>query len=661
MKRHHLLCLNRIIVILTVTLFAPDIHAQGFKPGSYPIKNIDLRHIKLTDNFWLPKIRQIQEVTIPVAFERCEAEGRFENFLTAERVMKGGTGKVRGKMPFDDTDVYKIIEGASLSLVSAPNAQLAADLDKYIAVIARGQEPDGYLTTWRTIDPTAPPADWVANLGGDGPCKKRWDNLGGSHELYNAGHLYEAAAAHFYATGKRNFLNIALKNADLLVEVFGKPDNFGIPGHQIVETGLIKLYQITGKVDYLNLAKKFLDLRGDSVHRKPKGDYWQDHQPILKQDEVVGHAVRAVYMYAGMTDIAAILGDVGYRNAIQKLWDNMVNRKMYVTGGLGARHSGEAFGANYELPNLTAYNETCAAIGGVMWADRMFRLFGEADYYNVLERMLYNAVLPGISLDGTCFFYPNPLESDGKYKFNQGYLTRAGWFDCSCCPTNLIRFLPALPTLIYDTQDQNVYVNLFMGNEATLSVNHKTVFIKQITQYPLDGNVAMEVSPEKKTTFTLKIRIPDWATNRSPSALYHYENKISQSYQLSLNGKQVVYRENDGYIEIHREWTKGDQITLQWPMEVRQLAADPRIKDDVGKTAIAYGPLVYCAEQMDNNGLFDTDFKANNFQVRFNETKMGGINEIMATGGTKIWNFIPYYTWSNRGIGAMKVWLQEAK
>lgn len=617
---------------------------------TYPVQKVDLRDVRLTDNFWLPRIRQIQQVTIPVAFQRCEAEGRFENFLAAERVMNSGEGKVRGKMPFDDTDVYKIIEGASLSLVSNPDPELEALLDRYIAIVARGQEPDGYLTTWRTIDPTAPPARWV------GECRERWDNLAMSHELYNAGHLFEAAAAHYYATGKRNFLDIAIKYADLIVKVFGAPDNYDVPGHEIIETGLVKLYQITGQKAYFDLAKKFIDLRGDDTHRTPRGAYWQDDKPILQHNEAVGHAVRAVYYYAGVTDIAAITGDENYKNAAGRLWNNMVDRKMYVTGGLGARHDGEAFGENYELPNLTAYNETCAAIGGVMWADRMFRLFGGADYYNVLERMLYNGVISGISLDGTSFFYPNPLESDGRYRFNQGHLTRAGWFDCSCCPTNLIRFLPSLPDLIYNFDEEAIYLNLFVSSEAKIPLGKNSIAISQTTGYPLDGKVGIEIDPRRAAEFTLKIRIPDWATGTFPSELYTYENGVSAPVRVLLNGKEMTLAPIGGYIEIDRKWGKGDRVEVEFPMEVRTIAASPLIEDDRGKTAVQYGPMVYCMEEIDNPDVYDAGFDADGFRVEFNEAKLGGVNEIFATDGSRTWDLIPYHTWSNRGEGRMKVW-----
>lgn len=646
--------MKKMLFACAQLFFATLLLAQSLEISNYAIQKVDLRQVQLTDHFWLPKIRQIQQVTIPFALQKCEENGRFENFLTAEKVIKGGTGKVLGKMPFDDTDPYKIIEGASLTLVSSPDKELGALLDKYIAIIARGQEPDGYLTTWRTINPAAAPASWV------GKCKQRWDNLEMSHELYNSGHLFEAAATHYYATGKKNFLNIALKNADLLVKVFSAPDNYDIPGHEIVETGLIKLYLITGNKDYFSLAKKFIDLRGTSEHRKPRGEYWQDAKPVLEQDEVVGHAVRAVYFYAGITDVAAITGDEKYKTTIKNLWHNMVQQKMYVTGGIGAKHDGEAFGKNYELPNLSAYNETCAAIGGVMWADRMFRTFGDADYYNVLERMLYNGVLPGISLDGKAFFYPNPLESDGVYKFNQGNLTRAGWFDCPCCPTNLIRFLPSIPALIYDTDKEGIYVNLFAANKAKIRFNNTDVNIIQNTQYPYGPGVELNINPVKKTTFSLKIRVPDWATDKTVSQLYTYQNPVANTITLYVNSKKQNCQVQNGYIVIDKKWKKGDKVEISFPFGVRNISSNLLVAENKGKTAVQCGPLVYCVEGIDNNGMLDKPFTPSSFEVRYNANKLGGINEIIAKDGAQqTWNFIPYYSWSNRGVGKMKVWLRS--
>lgn len=623
--------------------------------SDYPIQQVKLNNVELTDHFWLPKIRTIQEKTIRYAFDKCDSEGRMENFITAGNVIRGGTGKVRGVMPFDDTDVYKTIEGAAYSLINAPNPALEMYIDSIINIIAYGQEPDGYLTTWRTIDPKNPPATWVKSGGG------RWFDLGSSHELYNSGHLFEAAAAHYWATGKRNLLDIALKNADFLVEVFGDGEFNDVPGHQIIETGLIKLYRITENEDYLHLAKRFLDLRGDSIHRTIRGAYMQDHLPVVQQDEVVGHAVRAVYMYAGMTDIAALYGDSGYRKAIDKLWDNMISRKMYITGGLGARHDGEAFGDNYELPNLTAYSETCAAIGGIYWADRMFRLTGNSTYFDIAERMLYNNVIAGISLEGTEFFYPNALESDGKYKFNRGACTRQAWFDCSCCPTNLIRFIPFIPNLIYATQEDSLYINLFVANKADITLKNGNIHIEQETSYPWNGNVNISVSPNKPFEFTLKIRIPDWATNDFPSDLYNYTNKTTTVPSVEINDRKIDYQIDKGYILITKEWGKEETVSVRFPMEVRKIEANKQVKDDTGKFTVQCGPLVYCWEQpLVMSYFFLPPLFGNDFSINYQPNLLGGVNVLkydkQNTPGAML---IPYYTWSNRGISTMKVFFDK--
>ncbi|MCC6723954.1 MAG: glycoside hydrolase family 127 protein, partial [Saprospiraceae bacterium] len=430
--------MRHVVTIITLLL-----GFEALSQNPYPITPVNIRDVKMEDDFWLPIIKLVQEKTIDYALKKCVEEGRLENFLIAGGKMKGET---RGQMPFDDTDVYKIIEGASNSLISTPNPELEKRLDSLIAIIAIGQEADGYLTTWRTINPAKPPAPWVPVKEG-----KRWESLGASHELYNAGHLFEAAYTHFIATGKRNFLDIALKNADMLVRTFGWGEGKvqKVPGHQIVETGLVKLYYATGKKEYLELAKYYLDNRGNTAHHELYGAYSQDHIPVTQQHEVQGHAVRAMYMYAAMTDIAVLEKNEAYNDAVQQLWHNMVEKQIYITGGIGARHEGEAFGENYELPNLTSYNETCAAIGSVYWNHRLHSQTGDVKYFDVIERTLYNGLISGLSLDGTNFFYPNALEADGKFTFNRGACTRQGWFDCSCCPTNLIRFLPAMPGLIY--------------------------------------------------------------------------------------------------------------------------------------------------------------------------------------------------------------------
>ena len=640
---------NRLFCLLLLTSIPIWAETQP-SLSDYPISAVDIKNVEINDAFWLPKIKIIQDTTIQYAFKKCEEEGRMENFLIAGGRKKG---PVRGKMPFDDTDVYKIIEGASYSLISRPNPALAAYLDSIISIIKIGQEPDGYLTTWFTIDRMHPPAWWAQ------PSPNRWDHEESNHELYNSGHLFEAAAAHYRATGKQNFLKIALKNADLLVASFG-PDKLRVPpGHQIVETGLIKLYHITNNPQYVELARFFLELRGDSTSHKLYGEYSQDHLPVTKQTEAVGHAVRAMYMYAGMTDIAAIYQDSAYFEALMKIWENIVTKKMYLTGGVGARHDGEAFGDNYELPNLTAYNETCAAIGSVYWNQRLFRLTGDAKYYDIIERTLYNGLISGISLDGKKFFYPNPLESDGKYQFNQGACTRQPWFDCSCCPTNIIRFLPSVPELIYATIADSVYINLYISSNADIIVNQKKIEIIQQTDYPWHGKINITVNPEKKTTFTLKLRVPGWARNEVvPGDLYKYIAENPEKVSLLVNGKDENGVLDKGYIEITRKWTRGDKIELTLPLAVRKVIAHEKVADDVNKIAFECGPIVYCAEEIDNSQITEM---AVPLDIKLNSAKGTVLTENVNILRGKVDNqeliLIPYYVWSNRGVGKMKVWL----
>jgi len=618
----------------------------------YTISPVNIQHVKLTDEFWLPIIKRVQEKTIEYAIEKCEEEGRFENFLIAGKQLEG---TVKGAMPFDDTDVYKIIEGASNSLISAPNKTLEKLLDSLINIIQIGQEKDGYLTTWRTINPTKPPAPWVKVEEG-----KRWEFLFMSHELYNAGHLYEAAAVHYQATGKKNFLNIAIKNADLMVKTFGDKEGQikAVPGHQIIESGLIKLYQITKNEAYLNLAKYFLDNRGNLKNHELFGPYSQDHIPVVEQEEVVGHAVRAVYMYAAMTDIAAIKKDTAYEKAVLNLWENMVNKKMYITGGIGARHDGEAFGDNYELPNLTAYNETCAAIGDVYWNHRLHNLFGDVRYFDVIERTLYNGLISGLSLDGQQFFYPNALESDGVHQFNRGSCTRQSWFDCSCCPTNVIRFIPSIPGLIYSKTNDAIYVNLYASNEASIALENNNVQITQNTNYPWDGKVSMAINPEKETNFSIKLRVPGWARNEVlPGDLYSYLKPLAKKIMVTVNGEKVAVQESEGYVTIERNWKKNDQIELNFPMEVREVITNSKVQENKNKVALEYGPIVYAIEEIDNPQNFDNIKIEKNevFEVKKENTLLERVNTIQ----TKNMKAIPYYVWSNRGIGKMKVWIEE--
>ncbi len=624
--------------------------------ADYPIQGVPFNEVKISDQFWLPKIETNRTVTIPASFAKCVETGRVENFVKAAK-KEGSFGTT---FPFDDTDIYKIIEGASYSMIVHPDPKLGHYVDSLISIVGAAQEPDGYLYTARTIDPEHPHG-WAG--------KERWVRESeGSHELYNSGHLFEAAVAHFQATGKRNLLDIALKNADLLTQVFGPGKRNDAPGHEIVEMGLVKLYRITGEKKYLDLAKFFIDCRGKE--NNPKKAYSQDHKPVVDQDEAVGHAVRAGYLYAGVADVAALTGDSAYLAAIDKIWENTVSKKLYLTGGIGSRHQGEAFGDNYELPNLTAYNETCAAIANVYWNYRMFLLHGDAKYIDVLERSLYNGVISGVGLDGKTFFYPNPLECDLHFKFNRGEtLDRQPWFDCSCCPTNLCRFMPSVPGYIYAQSGDKLYVNLFVQSSSTVKLNKKLpVKIGQETNYPWEGNVKITVSPEKKSSFTLCIRIPGWAgTQVVPSDLYSFITPPSQPVSLTVNGEPVLYETEKGYAVISREWNPGDVVGFSIPMEIRRVEANALVKDDSAKVAIERGPIVYCLEGVDNGPNLMKLALPDSSKLRaiFHPEELTGV--VTISGGAVVVEgkkeqaqkitAIPYFVWDNRGINEMKVWL----
>ncbi|MGQ8338374.1 glycoside hydrolase family 127 protein [Sunxiuqinia sp. A32] len=642
-----ILSLSSIILMVAFSLSCSDkIDKEIVNKGAYPIQGVPFSKVQINDNFWLPKIETNRTATIPASFEKCEEMGRMDNFLIAGGKMDG---PVKGAMPFDDTDVYKIIEGASYSMTTIPDPKLDAYVDSIIQLIQIGQEEDGYLTTYKTIDSTYAPAQWC-------PAGGRWANLTCSHELYNSGHLFEAAAAHYNATGKTNFLDLATKNADLLVKVFGSEDNYQVPGHQIVETGLIKLYQITKKQEYLDLAKHFLDLRGDSIHRTIGEPYNQDHFPVVQQKEAVGHAVRAAYMYAGMTDVAALFQDSSYQQAIDNIWENVVYKKLYLTGGIGALHQGEAFGENYELPNLTAYNETCAAIANVYWNYRMFLLHGDSKYIDVLERSLYNGVISGVGLEGTTFFYPNPLECDMHYHFNSGgSLTREPWFDCSCCPSNLCRFMPSVPGYIYATNAEKLYVNLFIQSETETELNNSKVSISQTSNYPWDGNIKIQVHPQKETQFAVYLRIPGWATDQPvPGDLYRYLNHSDENPVIKINGETVEVKKENGYAVLNRTWRENDVVEYSLPMQVHQIIANENVKEDAGLVALERGPIVYCMEEVDNPEIDlltidgETDFSA-----IYEPNLLNGVEVIKTTE----FSAIPYYAWNNRGANKMKVWL----
>ena len=477
--------------------------------------------------------------------------------------------------------------------------------------------------------------------------------------------MVEGAVAHWQATGKRNFLDIAVKYADCVCREIGDGDGqvAKVPGHQIAEMALARLYLATGDRKYLDQAKYFLDKRGYTTR---KDTYSQAHKPVVQQDEAVGHAVRAGYMYAGMADVAALTGDSAYIKAVDRIWNNIVSKKLYITGGVGATHNGEAFGANYELPNYSAYCETCAAIANVYVNHRLFLLHGESAYYDVLERTLYNGLISGISLDGDAFFYPNPLASDGGY-------SRQPWFGCACCPSNLSRFIPSLPGYIYAVDGKDLYVNLFIGNEADVEVDGKNVSLSMSGDYARDGEINVAFRKNSAGHFTLKLRIPGWALGKPvPSDLYAYKDRHSAlGYGMMLNGQPVETHIVDGYLAIRRKWKKGDTVSLKFDMTPRLVVANDKVKADRDMVAVERGPLVYCAEWVDNTGHDLSDVMMNlapDFKVSRSDM-LKGVNVIttnvqyvtlgddgMVTSGKGRISLVPYYAWANRGEGRMKVW-----
>ena len=652
---------HKILLLMALSaLFAQGALAQNDKSG-YPITPVPFTSVKVTPGtFWGQRLEASRNVTIPLAFSKCESEGRYTNFSNAAEHLKDPSKvfKVDGVMgySFDDTDPYKTIEGASYLLQTYPDKKLEAYVDSVIAVIASAQEPDGYLYTARTQNPEHP-------HGWAGP--KRWSKVEDlSHEFYNLGHLCEAAVAHYYATGKKSLLNVCMKFADCVCrEVGDKPGQACVvPGHQIAEMGLAKLYIATGDKKYLDQAKFFLDKRG---YTTIKTEYSQSHIPVLQQDEAVGHAVRAGYMYAGMADVAALTGDKSYIDAIDRIWDNIVSKKYYITGGVGATSSGEAFGKNYELPNMSAYCETCAAIAQVYLNYRLFLLHGDSKYYDALERTLYNGVISGISIDGGRFFYPNPLQSMGQHQ-------RQAWFGCACCPSNAARFIPSLPQYIYAVKDNSFYVNLFAGNETNVKVGGKNVTFVQKTNYPWDGDIEMTMK-KASSQFALNIRIPGWVRGQVvPSDLYNYVDGKHLGYTVTLNGQKVECELKDGYFVIDRKWKSGDKVNVHFDMEPRLVKANGRVTQDKGRAEIERGPLVYCAEWPDNNCDVLSVLLNQEPQYTMGEKVIEGTTVKTITTDAQTLNFdergrlntkderlvlIPYYAWAHRGNGNMTVWM----
>jgi len=641
--------------ILFLFLFAPG--SAAAQKNGYPITPVLFTDVQVEDAFWSKRLETNRTVSIPHALAQCEITGRIRNFEIADSVLRGmiPEGKFCSRYGFDDSDVYKTMEGIAYALHTRYDAGMDARMDSLIEKVARAQEKDGYLYTMRTIKPDA---SWA---------KERWvnDRTKGSHELYNVGHLYEAAVAHYYATGKRTLLNIALKSADLLVATFGPDKMHTVPGHQVTEMGLCKLYQVTGKKAYVDLADFFVHERGRGT---PQGEsYNQDHIPVEEQTEAVGHAVRAGYLYAGMADVAALRGDPHYVPRLDRIWEDLVFHKLYITGGGGAVGKIEGYGPPYVLPNLSAYCETCASIALAYWNYRMFLHHGDAKYMDVFERALYNGFLSGVSMTGDRFFYPNPLESINGAE-------RSPWFTCACCPPNDIRFIASLPGYVYATGGEDIYVNLYIGGTGTIRLGNRTVTIQQQTKYPWDGTVSITMGMKEPATFTLRLRIPGWAAGKPlPGDLYTYREGVNEQVRLSVNGVSHTVQVANGYAFIKRQWSTTDRVELVLPMPVHRVAAHEKILDDKGKVAFERGPIVFCLESPDQPEPWLLDLvipDSASLTTRFNPNLLGGVQTVSGFGTStnrtldgltspgprKAFVAVPYYAWAHRGQHQMTVW-----
>ena len=653
----------KTFIAILLGLVRLNLHAAS----DYPVRPVPFTDVRLTGGLLAKRQATNNAVTLPFALDQCESSKRVLNFdLAAETLRRRAAGDLSfqntppTQFPFDDSDVFKAIEGAAFCLSVEPDAALTARLEAIIKRIAAAQEPDGYLYTWRTMHPDRPAHDWIH--------QQRWlKDPQLSHELYNLGHLYEAGVAHHQATSSRSLLDLCLKSAELLQRDFGDGEPRIAPGHQVIEMGLAKLYRQSGDQRWLGLAKFFLDVRGKG------NEYSQDHKPVVDQATAVGHAVRANYLYSGMADIAALTGDERYLAAITKIWDNVVGAKLHLTGGCGARASGEAYGSDYELPNR-CYNETCAAVAFLFWNHRMFLMTGDAKYLDVFERSLYNGVLSGVSLSGDRFFYPNPLEYDGKAKNNHGFAGRAPWFGCACCPPNVLRTLASLGGYAYAVQGENLFVNLYAQGDATATVAGKKVKLKQTTRYPWDGEVRLSVTPESPGPFTLSLRVPGWVEGKPlPSDLYSYDDTTPAKWTLRLNGKKLSIASQRGFASITREWKSGDEVTLDLPMPVRRVAGNAKIAATRNQVALERGPIVYAFEGVDNdNSVFDAvlpltarispkhraDFLGGVTVLNITKAQRAGRTDSgkLSTKAAKL-TAIPYSVWSNRGLSPMAVWL----
>lgn len=592
-----------------------DIKEQPLKM----IEQIDFSHVKINDNFWSPRLSKHVSATLPVCIDQIENQtGRIRNFENAAK----GEGEHSGIF-FDDSDVYKALEGMAYSLINNPDPELEKKADEWIDKFAAAQQPDGYINTFYTL------------TGLD----KRWTNMD-KHEMYCAGHMIEAGVAYYQATGKRKLLDVCIRMTDHMMSQFGPGKRHWVPGHEEIELALVKLYQTTQEQKYLDFAYWLLEERGHG--HGTMGDegkwnpvYYQDIVPVRQLTDISGHAVRCMYLYCGMADVAALKNDTGYIAAIDRLWDDVVHRNMYITGGIGSSRDNEGFTEDYDLPNLDAYCETCASVGMVLWNQRMNQLTGDSKYIDVLERSLYNGALAGISLGGDRFFYVNPLESKGDHH-------RQEWYGCACCPSQLSRFLPSIGNYIYASSDDALWVNLYIGNTGQIRIGETDILLTQETDYPWDGSVKLTISTSQPLEKEIRLRIPNWC----------------KTYDLSINGKRINVSEEKGYAVI-KDWKSQDVIALDMDMPVEIVAADPHVKENFGKRAIQRGPLVYCMEEIDNPVYFDQIqlSPSTTFQTAFASDILNGIKTIKTNGRAQSATFIPYYAWDNRKAGKMRVWI----
>ena len=650
-----------------LVMAAAIVVAGGAFAADYQFQAAKMTDVHVTGGFWFDRLETNRLVTLKTCYEKCNETPRIANFTNAANRAAGTFGGI----PFDDSDVFKFIEGAAYVLAAYPDPKMESYMTWLIGEIAKAQETDGYLYTARTLGHeklSKQDSGQVFMMGHD-----RWSNTPSSHELYNVGHLYEAAVAWHWATGHDDLLKVAERNAQLVARTFG-PGEFQlhfVPGHEEIELALCKLYRDTGRKEYLDLARHFIDYKGRGTDKRvaavftQEGDleksdemtlpgaYHQNHIPFVDQREAVGHAVRAAYLYCGAADIAALTGDPSYVTAIDAIWENVVGSKLHLNGGIGARPRGEAFGTAYELPNDSGetYLETCAAIGNALWNERMFRRTGQSKYIDVLERILYNGFLSGISLSGVEFFYPNPLATKGGYK-------RSRWFDCSCCPVNDFRFLPQIPTFAYATDGKGtVYWNLFMSGTAELG----GVKLACETDYPWSGKAVLKIAAPAGLA-SLKVRIPGWAKGRPvPSDLYAQTDPSREmDVTVSVNGKAVNGVSGaDGYVTISRAWQAGDRVEVDFPMPVKRIRANAKVEADRGRLAVERGPIVYCAEGFDNAGkAYDATLPAS--ATFTDDTAVFGDKTFPALKASSGLKLIPYFLWDNREPGnEMQAWFKE--